>query len=238
MVQTVNASACEVSANGKLVLLQKTHPGCRATCTSPNSDAVNAADEPLAIDIEFQEYKKKTDVKWSHRIGRIALVNTRGKTVYDTYVRYAYDPELEVKVPPKWLGFQVEWKDLALANGAKRAKEVEGNLRKLFKGRLIVGHGMRLDKTAVGEVWSDDHIKDGVAGALIYDTQHHYGQRALSYLVGKHLEGEDFDFHNPVEDAKATMLLRLLHVPYQGRNSFRDVAPKKELYDDEFPALK
>lgn len=129
-VNTVTADAYYISPSGKPVLVSTTHPACRATCTEPNWDAVRDPKEPLALDIEFQEFRHKDDRKWSHRMGRVALVNTRGTTVYDTYVRYDYDPDVEVKLPPRV--FNVTWKDLQLRNGAKEWWQVEEKLWKVF----------------------------------------------------------------------------------------------------------
>lgn len=97
---------------------------------------------------------------------------------------------------------------------------------------------MAHDKVAVGPVWTDNHIKEGVQGPLIYDTQHHHGQVALKTLVLRYLDYPSFNWHNPVEDAKAAMLLFLRHNPYQGRTTFYDAPRSQTEYEAEFPSLK
>ena len=96
-----------------------------------------------------------------------------------------------------------------------------------MSGRTIIGHGMT---HYIGAIH-----KDLWEGVEIFDTQSLYGRTALKKLapvVGMNVQK---DFHDPSDDAKATMLLYLRRKPYQKRNSFDD-APF-ELIDDEFPAL-
>lgn len=57
-------------------------------------------------------------------------------------------------MPPKI--FSVERKNLYLRNGAQEWWIVGENLRKIFYGRAIGGHGMRLDIAVVGDVWMKD----------------------------------------------------------------------------------
>ena len=215
-----------VTADGRRVLVDPKNPNCRATQTRPRFDLLKDPKEPLAVDIEFQEYRPKDAEKWAHRIGRIAFVNTRGDTIYDTYCRYEYDETISVKMPPAMFG--VTYKDLRLANGAKPIREVNEDLSKIMYQRTIVGHGMRLDYLAIDqELWKDVNK---------VDTQGIYGQRALSTLsselLGISIQGQ---YHDPSEDANATMLLYLRRYPYNGRTNFED-APF--IYDEEdFPAL-
>lgn len=93
-------------------------------------------------------------------------------------------------------------------------------------GRLIIGHGMQLDTKALSDAWEDDdHPK--------FDTQSHYGRVNLGRLAETYLD-DAFDFHNPVDDARATMLLYLRVNPYNGRTGFKDVFKRN---DDDFPSL-
>lgn len=99
-------------------------------------------------------------------------------------------------------------------------------------GRTIIGHDMRLDITAVGEgVWMDDPKTETVHPR--FDTQSYYGRVALGTLADKYLD-ETFDFHDPTEDARATMLLYLRVHPYKGRTGFKGVYTFDR---EEFPAL-
>lgn len=224
-IDFVDGEAITISVDGKKVLLKPRNPNCRATCTTAKEELAKDPNEPLAVDVEFQEYRPIGEVKWRHRIGRIAVVNTRGKVVYDVCVRYEYDETIIIKMPPKRYG--VEYKDLQICNGAKEILEVVQVLRKLFSGRLIIGHGMRLDKTAIGEeIWEEDQA--------FFDTQQVYGQKKLCYLAAEYLEG-DFEFHDPTEDARATMLLYLRLHPYQGRHDFEELPFTKS--EEDFPSL-
>lgn len=208
------------------MLIDPKNPHCRATQTEPKWELLKDPNEPFAIDIEFQEFRKKGAIKWGHRIGRISIVNTRGQVIYDTYVRYEYDEDMEVKMPPKRFG--VTWADIKIPNGAKPIFEVEENLHKIMHGRTIVGHGMRLDIGAISsDIW---------ANCSTVDTQHIYGQVALWKLAANHLgQSIQGDFHDPAEDATATMLLYLRVHPFQKRTSFKE--PDFVLVEEEFPAL-
>lgn len=95
-------------------------------------------------------------------------------------------------------------------------------------GRTIVGHGMRLDILAL--------VPELESEITFVDTQHIYGQIALSTLAAdkleKYIQG---DMHTPDEDASATMELYLMRHPYQQRNSFK---PAPFVFEqDHFPSL-
>ena len=138
-IDVVADSACTVSVDGKKVLIKPVNPSCRATCTSVQWDLLKNPKEPLALDIEFQEHREKGAEKWGHRMGRIAIVNTRRQTVLNTYVRYEYDAEVSTKMPPPVFG--VTRKDLYLRNGARESMEVERELKKV--SLIYCGHPLR-----------------------------------------------------------------------------------------------
>lgn len=150
MMPTIQIQAADVTkydANGKPIVVQ-TNPRCKATQTTPRWDLLSKdSNEPLAVDIEFQECKAPDQEKWHHRIGRIAFVNTRGKVIYDTFVRYEDEKDLSMKMGPKRFG--ATWQDIKLENGAKPIHEAEWELRKIMFGRKIIGHGLRLDIKAI-----------------------------------------------------------------------------------------
>ena len=225
-VTVESADAIMYASDGRPIYVDPKNPRCQAKQTVPRYDLLKDSGEPLALDIEFQEYKHKTWPKWRHRIGRIAFVNTRGQTIYDVYVRYDFDEDHEVKMPPAKYG--VTHKDLRIRNGAKRIEEVEEHLHKIMAGRTIIGHGMRLDIGAIDQsIWKNMNT---------IDTQHMYGQVALWKLSDEFLgESIQDSAHDPSEDARATMLLYLRRYPYKERNDFKD-APFV-FKDDEFPSL-
>jgi len=81
------------------------------------------------------------------------------------------------------------------------------------------------------EIWA--------AGASIFDIQSYYGQKKLEALATAHLPGEIYNFHDPVDDARATMLL-YLRVPgrsYKGRDSFKDPPFQLDSSQNDFPTL-
>ncbi|KAK3707329.1 REX4, RNA exonuclease 4 [Vermiconidia calcicola] len=228
-INIVPAHSVSRTAEGKLTVKEQVVARCRATQTTPDTSLLTDPNEPLALDIEFQEYRHKDAVKWGHRMGRIAIVNTRGKTIYDTYVNYERDEDVSMKMPPAYFG--VTWKDLNIANGARPSWEVENKLRDIMTGRTIVGHGMRLDIGAMSS-----HLWDDVT---VVDTQGMYGQVALSRLADEILDLPiQNGFHHPTEDAIATMLLYLRRHPYKNRTSFKDPEKPLNLADEgEYPSL-
>lgn len=177
---------------------------CRARQTSPRLDRLGDR-EPVAIDIEFEEWRRKNQTgsrSWKHRIGRVAVVNTRGQLIYDTFAHYPVDPQISTKLPPPEFG--VFEQDLKLENGARHIDVVEEDLRRIFDGRLVVGHGLRLDTIAVpARSW---YYAKG-----IWDSQITYGEvRNLKDLLAKHVKTtEHFNWHDPKDDAYAAMLLYL-----------------------------
>lgn len=223
-VQTQTRESITYDSNGKPMVVLK-NSRCKATQTTPRWDLLSKdPNEPLAIDIEFQECKREGAEKWHHRIGRIAFVNTKGDTIYDTYVRYEDEKDLAAKVNPR---FGVTWRDLKIQNGAQPIQEVEWDLSKIMCGRIIIGHGMRLDIGAI-----EKKLWDGVE--KIVDTQHIYGQVGLGKLVDRYLHDIEFTWHDPTHDAKATMLLYLRKYSYKNRTEFKE----SFIYEEEdFPAL-
>ena len=127
--------------------------------------------------------------------------------------------------PPQ---FNVEWRDLSFANGAKRYWAVKEDLKKILGGRTVVLHGPRNDEIALGaEIWET---------FTAVDTQSYYGKKKLSVLAQQFVpEASEFSFHNPTDDAKVTMLLYLRICPFNGRVNFKDAPFTFD--DDDFPAI-
>lgn len=72
----------------------------RATQPEPKLDILLPG-EPVALDIEFQEYFIAGGAKWAHRIGRAAVVNTKGETILDVYAAYPANEDIKKKMPPE-----------------------------------------------------------------------------------------------------------------------------------------
>jgi hypothetical protein len=221
------ASAFPRTADGHPISVDPENPNCRAKQRTLRFDLLKDPNEPLAVDIEFQEFRHKDSAKWDHRIGRIGIVNTRGDIIYDTYVRYERDENVRVKMAPAVFG--VTYQDISIANGAKPIGEAKKDIKEIMSGRTIIGHGMRLDIRALAP-----ELEGNVTTFI--DTQHMYGQVSLSTLAAVYLSMSIQDeVHNPAEDATATMLLYLRKYPYQNRTTFKP-APFT-FVPNEFPAL-
>lgn len=193
----------------------------RATQPEPNFNLLFPG-EPVALDVEFQEYFVAGGDKWGHRVGRAAIVNTKGETILDVYATYPKKDHIKKKMPPSKFG--VTWKDLLYENGALPAWQVEKNMAKIMEGRKVVVHGGRLDTECLffeGEAW--------LKCAGVIDTQDlYYGhngkqQPGLADLTPYYLkESIQAIEHSPVEDAKATMSLYLLKRPYDREKEYAD----------------
>ena len=55
--------------------------------------------EPVGYDGEFQNFKHVDDLKWSHRAGRSAFVNTDGEVVLDVYSAYPKEEGVRKMMP-------------------------------------------------------------------------------------------------------------------------------------------
>lgn len=161
------------------------------------------------MDIEFQDYKR-VGCKQSHRVGRVAIVNTRGETVLDVYAVYNNEHNVKKKFPPARFG--VKRDDLVFDNGAVHASEVEQSVKQILQDRTVIMHDGRHDQTAFYLV------PDVFSASKIFDTQSHYsymqfdgrpGLRTLtSSILGRTIQAGGR--HSPVEDAVATMDLWLV----------------------------
>ena len=203
-----------VTVDGRQILVNPDNTDCRATQLVPRYDLLKDPKEPLAVDIEFQEYKSVDAESWSHRIGRIAIVDTSKDTIYDTYVHYDYDETIEVKMPPPEFG--VTWDDIDPKNLAQPISEVSDALNRIMADRTIIGHGMGLDIASLKPAL---HCK-----VDFVDTQAMYGKRKLSTCAQEELKTtiQEDELHFPTEDALATMELYLLVHPYEG---WKDIDP-------------
>ncbi|KAK3679716.1 hypothetical protein LTR78_000092 [Recurvomyces mirabilis] len=106
--------------------------------------------EPCFVDIEFQNYLVDGRGPQKHRVGRIAILNTRGDVVLDAYA--VYNNEDNVKKcfgPIYWQEmFGVTKRDLIVGNGAIWASNVERWAANIFKDRIVVMHGGKHDRSA------------------------------------------------------------------------------------------
>lgn len=191
---------------------------CRATQTTIRHDLVQEG-EPLSIDAEFQRYKKVGELKWHHRFGRVAVVNSKCQTVWEAF--FAYPNQKDIIKNCHGERFGVEPPDFLFKNGALPARKAEADLKALMKNHPIIVH----DKSGDTKAFYFPENQDAFSasnGVVVHDTQEIYsylrssGQPGLAYasevVLGKEIQKGGF--HTPVEDAKATMELYLLKYPY------------------------
>ncbi|EME81952.1 uncharacterized protein MYCFIDRAFT_77732 [Pseudocercospora fijiensis CIRAD86] len=193
-------------------------PFCIATQIKPHWNLLVDPHEPLAMDIEFQDWKK--DGRRSNRLGRVAVTNTLGQVILDTFVYYKNEKHLGIEkvLPAEWRGFGVTHEDLKKDNDAQPAERVEGWLVRILTGRPVVLHGGSNDKKAfyIHEDFLFNHpqvVDTQVLYSYEVDNNRQPGLRACAQdVLGKTIQ---VDNHSPVEDAQTTMELYLLKQPYQ-----------------------
>lgn len=224
-----------VSALGGVTPVPRTNakrnpPYCNALQTTPLWHLVIPG-EPLALDIEFQEYfldpriwphAEEANGKWHFRLGRVSVVNTLGQVILDTYVFYRNETGVKKKLPGAWRGFGVTWEDLKSVNGAQPAERVEGWLKELLTGRTVIVHGGSHDITAF-YIHKDILMNEETT---VVDTQDVYayevynratpGLKATAEVI-LHKSIQE-NGHSSVEDALATMELYLHRYSYHGRS--------------------
>ena len=76
---------------------------CRATQLTPAWNLLIPG-EPVSLDIEFQNFKHISWDKWRHRVGRVAIVNSKGETVLDVYAAYPKEDGVNKLMPPPEFG--------------------------------------------------------------------------------------------------------------------------------------
>ena len=178
---------------------------CRATQLTPAWDKLIPG-EPVALDIEFQNFKHFSWDKWRHRVGRVAIVNSIGETILDVYAAYPREDGVRKLMPPPDFGVQHE--DLMFSNGAVAAHKVERWAKQIVRDRAVILHGGTHDLTAfVIE-------KDVYGRSKVIDTQ-----QCFSYLqfdgtpglatTASIILGEAIQLtgHSPVEDAQTALKL-------------------------------
>lgn len=190
--------------------------------------------EPLALDIEFQNYHRigenhpivkdsRGRVKgnsgkpqWRNRLGWIGIVNTRGEVILDVHVFYPQDKALQTMFPyAPGKQFGVTAQSVREVNGAVKGEVVEKWCNNLFRDHPVVFFGGSNDRTAF--YYFSEMFKE----VTTHDVQEDWantpegGDKATPGLaeVTKNalkVEIQKGGVHGPVEDAQYTMKLYML----------------------------
>ncbi|KAK5694780.1 hypothetical protein LTR97_009370 [Elasticomyces elasticus] len=186
---------------------------CRATQTWPLFHLLFEG-EPCFFDIEFQKYRPLGAPKEIHRIGRIAILNSKGQVVLDVYAAY---PRVEGVAKCRLLPeYGVEWEDLLYQIGAVKAIKVEQWVKRIVQARPVVMHGGKQDLTSFffeTNIWATSRIID--TQVVFSDQQPSDGTPSLKTLA-KTIINRPIQrvFHSPVEDADAMRQILLTRMPY------------------------
>ncbi|SMR60153.1 unnamed protein product [Zymoseptoria tritici ST99CH_3D1] len=185
----------------------------RAIQPTPRFDLIT---KTIAIDIEFiiftpNPHRVAVPVRAKKRSlpGRVSIVNNRGETIYDVFVYYKKSGRYTIAPPPPHLRMGVYEKDVLPSNGARPAKEVFDNVRKIVEGRIVVGHAIKNDvKSFPREIFEGVQIRDT---QLLEEYRNHATDqinrmpklaRLAGVVLGRSIQGPE---HSSVEDAVATM---------------------------------
>ncbi|KAF7187048.1 hypothetical protein HII31_11657 [Pseudocercospora fuligena] len=185
--------------------------------------------EPIAVDVELQQYSKDDGKSYQHRIGWIGATNTREEAVLSVQCKYKWELNLKPGLPPKRLNFGVTWESIRPENGAVPGHIVEGWCVELFKNRPIIVHDGYHD-THCFYIRNPFEMCTGVI-----DTQVLYAGDARKDQVSLREAAEKFlgriiqvNDHTPIEDASATMALYLKKFPYDRVSEAAKWAPMYE----------
>ncbi|KAK4890537.1 hypothetical protein LTR27_010818 [Elasticomyces elasticus] len=186
---------------------------CRTTQTWPLFHLLFEG-EPCFLDIEFQKYRPQGSPKEIHRIGRIAILNSKGQVVLDVYAAY---PRVEGVAKCRLLPeYGVEREDLLYQNGAVKAFKVEQWVKRIVQDRPVVMHGGKQDLTSFffeANIWATSRIID--TQVVFSDQQPKDGTPSLKTLAKKIINRPiQKVFHSPVEDADAMRQILLTRMPY------------------------
>jgi hypothetical protein len=156
---------------------------------------------------EWRDSGHKDWFKNYHRVGRVAIVNSKGEAILDVFAAYPKQDGVYKFVPPRRFGVTKE--DLKYENGAVPAYKVERWVKQLLNGRKVILHGGKHNRTAFT-------IEKGVfANSDVIDTQVIFsdlqddGTPSLKTTARAEL-GEDIQedgVHTPIEDAQMAMKL-------------------------------
>ncbi|EGP84937.1 uncharacterized protein MYCGRDRAFT_110384 [Zymoseptoria tritici IPO323] len=183
---------------------------CKAQQVRPRMDRL-VPGEPVGFDGEFQIVLREGAVKWKQRLAWVAVVNTKGESILDTFV--VYDNEEGAEKRRGLPEFGVGKKDLLFKNGAVHASTVEKWLAEIFKDRPVVMRDQSGDTAAF-------EYETPFVHATIQDTQLLYSdrgeRRSLKDVASEVLQRtiQVGGVHTPTEDAATTMELYLLKRPY------------------------
>lgn len=181
----------------------------RATQTVPAEHLLHDS-EPVAMDIEFQNYKRNGLNR--HRVGRVAIVSIRGETVLDVFAAYANEDGVTKFLPPRSLHLGVAYADLKFDNGAVPAQKVENWVQNIVRDRTVILFAAKGDREAFYHLGSDVFSRSKIIDMQVeYSYLQNSGppklRLAAERILGRMIQTGD---HSPVEDAAAAMDLFLV----------------------------
>lgn len=212
-INTPNPSATSTSTSQSTDVFQhpnETGPGeCKALQIFPRMHLLQPG-EPIAVDFEYQNFRRQGEPKAGFRVGSVAVVNTKGETILDCCVRYERENGVRPIMPPERFG--VTFESLQLNNGAIPAGYAEAWLAEIMAGRTVVVHG------GSGDLLACQTVNPFLKAKEVVDTQHMYGKSKLCDLFARIFPNspgvQQGGIHTATEDADSTMKLYLHRRPY------------------------
>ena len=114
-----------------------TTPNVSTTTVGPHYDILT---EKVAIDCEMMQ------ANIGQVLGRVSVVNYESRTIFDTFVCYP-EPVDIINTHKEFSG--IDWSDIDPQNGAQSFSEVQAELVKLLRNRIVIGHDIQKDLKAI-----------------------------------------------------------------------------------------
>jgi RNA exonuclease 4 len=147
-------------------------------------------------------------------LARVSIVNWHGAVLMDSFVK----PKEKVTDYRTWVS-GVRPSDL---QGAPNFQEVQSEVAKLIKGRVLVGHAIHNDLKALLLSHPRPLIRDTAQNKHCRElakTKYPSLKKLVALKLGIDIQKQGSE-HSPVEDARATMALyRTLHADWQKSSS-------------------
>jgi hypothetical protein len=176
----------------------------------------------VAVDCEMVGVGSKS------ALGHVAIVDFDGKQLYNKYVIPTGGTAVISNYRERFSGLTEELlKKVELNNSKKATKEhsfevVKREVHAILKDRIIVGHGLKSDFSALEFVPNPDNVWDSTEiAAYMKDHPFRPGEKQAKKLkvlakeiAGNSIQQETKTGHSPLEDARASMNIYRLSLSY------------------------
>ena len=176
----------------------------------------------VAVDCEMVGVGSKS------ALGHVAIVDFEGKQLYNKYVIPTGGTAAISNYRERWSGLTEELLKKVESNNSKKVTKehsfevVKREVHAILKDRIIVGHGLKSDFSALEFVPNSDNVWDSTEiAAYMKDHPFKPGEKQAKKLkvlakeiAGNSIQQESKTGHSPLEDARASMNIYRLSLFY------------------------